>query len=119
VAEHLPSTCEAPASTSIPSKIKGRFYFVFLITACTGQKRVKDTQGVGSSSKKQKRSHKATVVNNKKKGKGSKYKICFEASRSKNNSCPPPQRLFDYRIILHFFPHNLKSHTGWTVGAHL
>ncbi|XP_030103340.1 AT-rich interactive domain-containing protein 4B isoform X4 [Mus musculus] len=38
--------------------------------ACTGQKRVKDTQGVGSSSKKQKRSHKATVVNNKKKGKG-------------------------------------------------
>ncbi|KAL1784045.1 AT-rich interactive domain-containing protein 4B isoform X3 [Sigmodon hispidus] len=38
--------------------------------ACTGQKRVKDTQGGGSSSKKQKRSHKATVVNNKKKGKG-------------------------------------------------
>ncbi|XP_031214846.1 AT-rich interactive domain-containing protein 4B isoform X3 [Mastomys coucha] len=38
--------------------------------ACTGQKRVKETQGVGSSSKKQKRSHKATVVNNKKKGKG-------------------------------------------------
>ncbi|XP_034365863.1 AT-rich interactive domain-containing protein 4B isoform X3 [Arvicanthis niloticus] len=38
--------------------------------ACTGQKRVKDTQGVGSSSKKQKRSHKAAVVNNKKKGKG-------------------------------------------------
>ncbi|XP_060047937.1 AT-rich interactive domain-containing protein 4B isoform X2 [Erinaceus europaeus] len=38
--------------------------------ACTGQKRVKETQGGGSSSKKQKRSHKATVVNNKKKGKG-------------------------------------------------
>ncbi|XP_055969624.1 AT-rich interactive domain-containing protein 4B isoform X4 [Sorex fumeus] len=38
--------------------------------ACTGQKRVKETQGGGSSSKKQKRSQKATVVNNKKKGKG-------------------------------------------------
>uniref|UniRef100_G3U2X9 AT-rich interactive domain-containing protein 4B n=1 Tax=Loxodonta africana TaxID=9785 RepID=G3U2X9_LOXAF len=38
--------------------------------ACTGQKRVKDVQGGGSASKKQKRSHKATVVNNKKKGKG-------------------------------------------------
>ncbi|XP_063116133.1 AT-rich interactive domain-containing protein 4B isoform X2 [Cavia porcellus] len=38
--------------------------------ASTGQKRVKDTQGGGSVSKKQKRSHKATVVNNKKKGKG-------------------------------------------------
>lgn len=52
------------------------FYFVLLnffpIIACTGQKRVKDSQGGGSSSKKQKRSHKTTVVNNKKKGKGSK-----------------------------------------------
>ncbi|XP_048223671.1 AT-rich interactive domain-containing protein 4B isoform X4 [Perognathus longimembris pacificus] len=38
--------------------------------ACTGQKRVKDAQGGGNPSKKQKRSHKATVVNNKKKGKG-------------------------------------------------
>lgn len=54
--------------------------FIFLlnffpIKACTGQKRVKETQGGGSSSKKQKRSHKATVVNNKKKGKGSKCEI--------------------------------------------
>ncbi|XP_045153796.1 AT-rich interactive domain-containing protein 4B isoform X2 [Echinops telfairi] len=37
---------------------------------CTGQKRVKDAQSGGNSSKKQKRSHKASVVNNKKKGKG-------------------------------------------------
>lgn len=56
------------------------FYFVLLnnffpIKACTGQKRVKEAQGGGSASKKQKRSHKATVVNNKKKGKGSKCEI--------------------------------------------
>ncbi|XP_034284203.1 AT-rich interactive domain-containing protein 4B isoform X3 [Pantherophis guttatus] len=36
--------------------------------ACTGQKRLKDSQG-GGPSKKQKRSHKASVVNNKKKNK--------------------------------------------------
>ncbi|XP_042541861.1 AT-rich interactive domain-containing protein 4B isoform X3 [Dipodomys spectabilis] len=38
--------------------------------ACTGQKRVKDAQGGGNPPKKQKRSHKATAVNNAKKGKG-------------------------------------------------
>ncbi|XP_026525213.1 AT-rich interactive domain-containing protein 4B isoform X2 [Notechis scutatus] len=36
--------------------------------ACTGQKRLKDSQG-GGPSKKQKRSHKTSVVNNKKKNK--------------------------------------------------
>uniref|UniRef100_A0A803THQ1 AT-rich interaction domain 4B n=1 Tax=Anolis carolinensis TaxID=28377 RepID=A0A803THQ1_ANOCA len=40
--------------------------------ACTGQKRLKDAQG-GGPSKKQKRSHKTSAANNKKKSKSGKY----------------------------------------------
>ncbi|KAM4828641.1 AT-rich interactive domain-containing protein 4B isoform 4-T4 [Thomomys bottae] len=60
--------------------------------ACTGQKRVKDAQGGGNPSKKQKRSHKATVVNNKKKGKGPNSSDSEELSAGESVSKAQPMK---------------------------
>ncbi|XP_075388373.1 AT-rich interactive domain-containing protein 4B isoform X4 [Tenrec ecaudatus] len=56
---------------------------------CTGQKRVKDAQSGGNSSKKQKRSHKATVVNSKKKGKGTNSSDSEELSAGESVTKTP------------------------------
>ncbi|XP_020930060.1 AT-rich interactive domain-containing protein 4B isoform X2 [Sus scrofa] len=69
--------------------------------ACTGQKRVKETQGGGSSSKKQKRSHKATVVNNKKKGKGTNSSDSEELSAGESITKTQPVKSVSTGIKAH------------------
>uniref|UniRef100_A0A480T3K7 AT-rich interactive domain-containing protein 4B n=1 Tax=Sus scrofa TaxID=9823 RepID=A0A480T3K7_PIG len=69
--------------------------------ACTGQKRVKETQGGGSSSKKQKRSHKATVVNNKKKGKGTNSSDSEELSAGESIAKTQPVKSVSTGIKAH------------------
>ncbi|XP_055002776.1 AT-rich interactive domain-containing protein 4B isoform X1 [Sorex araneus] len=69
--------------------------------ACTGQKRVKETQGGGSSSKKQKRSQKATVVNNKKKGKGTNSSDSEELSAGESVTKTQPVKSVSTGIKSH------------------
>ncbi|XP_070590102.1 AT-rich interactive domain-containing protein 4B isoform X2 [Erythrolamprus reginae] len=59
--------------------------------ACTGQKRLKDSQG-GGPSKKQKRSHKTSVVNNKKKNKSTNSSDSEELSAGESITKSQPAK---------------------------
>ncbi|XP_013909034.1 PREDICTED: AT-rich interactive domain-containing protein 4B-like isoform X1 [Thamnophis sirtalis] len=59
--------------------------------ACTGQKRLKDSQG-GGPSKKQKRSHKTSVVNNKKKNKSTNSSDSEELSAGESITKTQPAK---------------------------
>ncbi|XP_015672408.2 AT-rich interactive domain-containing protein 4B [Protobothrops mucrosquamatus] len=59
--------------------------------ACTGQKRLKDSQG-GGPSKKQKRSHKSSVVNNKKKNKSTNSSDSEELSAGESITKSQPAK---------------------------